>query len=105
MLEEHGGRKGIDIALSAAGGPAHLADGAQGGGGREPFVHETHRQAGPFLQLGSDVSDLDRARRIVAVSIQRQAEHETLDLEISSASNHFGNWRPFPAATVDEASR
>jgi len=71
MLQEHGGREGVDIALTATGGSAQLADRAQGGSRRIPLVHETHGQPRPFLQLGGDVPNLKGARGIVAVGVER----------------------------------
>ena len=72
MLQQHGGGDGIDISLASARGSTHFAHGAKSGGGREPLVHETHGEAGSFLQLGRDVADFGGSRGIVRRGLWRQ---------------------------------
>ena len=105
MLQEDGGRERVDVTSSAASGPAELADGAKRYGGGVPLVHETHGQAGPFLELGRNVADFRGPRRVVAVPVERQPYHVPLDLERFPTPDHLGNRRPLPAPTLDEAGR
>jgi hypothetical protein len=105
MLQKDGGRERVDIPASAASGPAELADSAKRYGGSVALVHETHGQAGPFLELGRNVADFRRTWRIVAVSVERQADHIPLDLERFPAPDHLRNRRSLPPPTLDEPGR
>jgi hypothetical protein len=105
MLQEHGGREGIDITLTATGRPTQFADGAKGGSGRIPLVHETHGEARPFLQFRRDVPDLHGAGRFVTVFVERQADDEAFDLELLAPPNHLGDRRPLTATALDEPGR
>ena len=103
MLEEHRGRDGIDISFPPPCGSTHLTNGAEGRRGREPLVHETHGKTGSFLQLGGNVACLDGAGRILAILVERKANHIALHLELHAAPNHLGDRRPFAAPALDEA--
>jgi hypothetical protein len=105
MLQQDGGGDGIDISLASARGSTHFANGAKSGGGREPLVHETHREAGSFLQLRGNVTDFGGAGGVVAILIERQADDEALCLELGAAANHLGDRRALSGAAHDEASR
>jgi hypothetical protein len=72
MLEQNGGREGIDIALAPPGRLAHRPDRTQGRRRGESFVHIADRQAGAARQLVADASRLDRARRLVAFGVERE---------------------------------
>ena len=103
MLQEYGGGHGIDVSLAAAGRAAHVANGPERRGGREPLVHETHGQTSSFLQLRGDVSRFDRPRGVIPLLIKWQANDESFHLEFGTAPDHLGNWRPFPSPSLDEA--
>ena len=53
MLEEHGGSKGVDVALAIAGGSAHLAHGTEGSRSGESLVDQLVSKA-----LVGDIADL-----------------------------------------------
>jgi hypothetical protein len=103
MLQENGCRKRVDVALTATGGAAQVADGTECHGGGIPLVHETHGKAGPFLQLGGDLADFDGTRRIIAIRVERQPDYVAYDFERLTAPDHLGNGRPFAAPTLDVA--
>jgi hypothetical protein len=105
MLEKHSGSDGIDISLPSSSRATHLTNGAKRGGGGEPLVHETHRHAGTFLQLGSDVARFDGAGRVLAVLVERQTDDESLGCELIAPANYFGDRRSLAAPAFDEAGR
>ena len=71
MLQEDGGREGVDVPSAAASGPAELANGAKRDGGRVALVHETHGKARPFLELGRNVADFGGTRGVVPIRVER----------------------------------
>src|SRR5258706_9116960 len=73
VLEQDRGSKGIDVGLSSARAPIHLANGAQRNGGGEPLVQQRDRQSRPPRDLGGYLPAFERARRVVAISLPRQA--------------------------------
>jgi hypothetical protein len=103
MLQQHGGSDRIDISLASACRATHLAHGAKSGGGREPLIHETHRKARAFLQLGGDVPDFGGAWRVVAILVERKTDDEAVGLELSASSNHLCDGRALSGAADDEA--
>ena len=105
MLQEDGGREGVDVASTAASGPAKLADGAKRYGGCIALVHETHRQTGPFLELRGNVADFGGARRVIAILVERQSNDVPLGLECFAAPYHLGNGWSLPTPTLDEPGR
>ena len=105
MLQEHGGREGIDVAFAASGRAAHFTNGALRRGRRVSLVYETHGQAGPFLELGGNVARLESAWGVVAVFIKGQANDEAFDLERGPSTDHFGDRRPLAAPALDESGR
>ena len=105
MLQEHGGRERVDIALATTGGPTHLANGAKRGRSGEPLVNETRGKACPFLQLGGNVPSLGGAGRVVAILVEWKADDEAFDLELLTAPNHLRDRRAFAPAPQDETGR
>jgi hypothetical protein len=103
MLQEDGGRERVHIALAATCGTAQVTDGTECHGGRIPLVHETHREAGPFLQLGGYAAYFDGPRCVVAVRVERQPNDVAYDFERLTTPDHLGNGRTFAAPTLDVA--
>ena len=103
MLEQNSGGHGIDVPLAASRRAAHFADGTERRRSREPLVHETHGKTGSSLQLGGNVACLDGAGRILAILVERKANHIALHLELNTAPNHLGDRRPFAAPALNEA--
>ena len=105
MLQEHGGGERVDIPLAATSRATHFANRAKRGSGREPLVNETRREARAFLQLGRDVTRFDGSRRVVAILVQREADNESLDLQLPATPNHLGDRRAFARAAQNETGR
>jgi hypothetical protein len=105
MLKEQRGGEGIDVSLSTAGGSAHLANGAKGGGRGVALVNETHGKARPFLDLGGHLAGFGRPRRVVTIAVEGQANDIPLNLELGTAADHLGDRRTLAAATFDEPGR
>ena len=103
MLEEHSGSDGIDISLSSSSRAAHLTNGAKRRRSREPLVHETHGEAGAFLQLGGDVASFRGAGRILAILVERQADDKRLHVQFGATSDYLGDRRSLAASAFDEA--
>ena len=101
VLEQDGGREGVDVALAVAGRAAHFVHGPERGGGGESLVEQSHGQSGALLEFGRDVPHLDGARRVVALAVQRQAEHERPRFQRVGAPHEFGNGRAFAGAPLD----
>src|SRR5260221_6113034 len=101
VLEQDRGSKGIDVGLSSARAPIHLANGAQRNGGGEPLVQQRDRQSRPPRDLGGYLPAFERARRVVAISVQRQGPHHTGGLHrLSAPKKPPGRPTPSPPAAV-----
>lgn len=76
MLQQHGGRECIHIALPAAGRSTHFADGALCGSGGESFVDQSDWQSAPLSQKAGHAARFGTAISFVAVAIEGKAHHE-----------------------------
>src|SRR5215208_1856095 len=105
MLEEHGGGEGVHVALAAPRRPAHLADRAERRRGRESLVDEPHREPRALLELRRDVARLGGALGLVAVLVERKADHEPAGLQLLRAPDDLRHRRALAGAAHDEAGR
>ena len=105
MLQEKGRGERIDVTFTAAGGAAHLADRAEGGGSGVPLVDEHGAKAGSLLELGGDRPRFEGARCVLAGVVERQAHHEAARLERLGASDDLGHRRPLARPTFDVPGR
>src|SRR5664279_5092178 len=105
MLQQNRRGERVDIALSPARRAAHLAHRAQRRCRRIPLVDESHRKSRALLELGGDHARLDRARRVVALIVQRQSHHERRRLGRLRAAHDLRDGRALPRAAHDEARR
>src|SRR5512140_1431134 len=105
MLKKNRGGQRVDIALAAASGAAHLAHRAQSGGGGVSLIHERHGKPRSLLELGRDLSRLDRARRVVAAIIERKSDHERRCFGRLRPSHDLRDGWPLARPSHDESGR
>src|SRR6185437_13167816 len=103
MLEENGRGECIDVFLAAARRAAHLANRAERHGCRVALVDQLDGQAGALGKLGGHGACFGRARRLVAVAVERQTHHEAARLERRGAPHQLGDRRTFAGAPHDRA--
>lgn len=69
------------------------------------LVHQDDGESGAFREFGRDRAYFARARRLVAISVQRKAHHEAACFECLGAAHNLGDRRPLPRAAYDHARR
>ena len=103
MLQEHSGGEGVDIALAPSCRSADGLHGSQGDRGGESLIDVAHRESRAFRELGTHHPDLGGTRRLIAVGIEREPEHETGGAELRGAPDERRDRRAFPGSAHEVA--
>jgi hypothetical protein len=105
MLQEHSGSEGVDIPLAPSCGSTDRLHGSQGDRGGESLIDIAHRESCSFRELGTHRPDLGGTRRLTAVGIEWEPEHETGGAELLGAADEGRDGRAFPGAAHEVAGR
>jgi hypothetical protein len=105
MLQEHSGGEGVDISLAPSCRSADGLHGSQGDRGGESLIDIPHRESRSFRELGTHDPDLGGTRRLTAVGIEGESEHETRGAELRGAPDEGRDGRAFPGPANEVAGR
>src|SRR5580704_16761392 len=105
MLQEHGGGEGVDISLAPSCRSADGLHGSQGDRGGESLIDIAHRESRSFRELGAHHPDLGGTRRLTAVGIEWEPEHEAGGAELRGAPDEGRDGRAFAGPANKVAGR
>jgi hypothetical protein len=103
MLQEHGGSEGVDISLAPSCRSADSLHRSQGDRGGESLVDIAHRESCSFRELGTHQPHLRGSRRLSAVGVEREPEHETGGAEFLGAPDEGCDGGAFPGPADEVA--
>ena len=105
MLQQDSSGKRIHVSLSSTRRSPHFSYSSEGRCRGVPFIDERDWISGTSFQLCPYPAYLLRPWALVALVIQREAEHESVSLVLLRAPDHLSDRRPLPRAPRYEPSR
>src|SRR5437870_4889475 len=103
MLQKHGGGQRVDVTRPVLRIAADLPHGATRLGRRVTLVDELHRQTRTPLEFERDDTNFLGAGRVIALSVERQSDHEGRRLQLPGASDQLCDRRSLAGASRNEA--
>ena len=102
MLQEDGCCQRINFSFPITRRSTHFANCSKRGGSCKAFIDQLDRKSRSSLQFFSKSTNVGGALRVVAILVERQAQHKAARLERGSASNEFRDRHPLSRTALNE---